>query len=253
MTEQGNIQAAGCPGVLHFSIDGSFRRLRGDHCPIKACALMSLLVAPISRDTWVRRGLVLEYISLGYNCLEVLVALVAGILAGSIALIGFGFDSVIEVTSSAVLLWRLNSDFDQKQRQRAETISLRIVGFCFMGLAIYVSFEATGDLWHRNAAEGSVAGIILASVSLVVMTLLARAKRRVARGIDSSALRADARQTEFCAYLSVILLGGLLLNALPGWWWADPVAALTMVPIITREGWRTLRGKSCECSHSYTS
>jgi divalent metal cation (Fe/Co/Zn/Cd) transporter len=147
----------------------------------------------------------------------------------------------------------LNSDFDQEQRQRAETISLRIVGLCFMGLAVYVSYEATGDLWHRNAPEGSIAGIILASVSMVVMPLLARAKQRVARGIASMALRADARQTEFCTYLSAILLGGLLLNALRGWWWADPVAALTMVPLIVREGWQALRGKPCECSHSHIS
>ncbi|HVN77612.1 MAG TPA: cation transporter [Terriglobia bacterium] len=212
---------------------------------------MSILVAPINRDTWVRRGLLLQYISLGYNCLEALVALVAGVIAGSIALVSFGFDSVIEVTSSATLLWRLNSDFDQKQRQHAETISLRIVGICFMGLAVYISYEATGDLWHRNAPEGSIAGIILASVSMVIMPLLAQAKRKVARAIESGALKAEARQTEFCAYLSVILLGGLLLNKILGWWWADPVAAMIMVPIIAREGWKALRGKPCDCSHNF--
>ena len=240
---------SGPSAMLHFSIDRSHPGFCRGQSTFFVCTLMSILVAPISRETWVRRGLYLEYISLGYNCLEALVALVAGILAGSIALVGFGFDSMIEVASSIVLLWRLNADFDRKRRQHAETISLRIVGFCFIGLATYVSYEASGDLWYRNVPEGSVTGIILASASLVIMPLLARAKRRVARGIDSRALRADARQTEFCAYLSAILLGGLLFNALRGWWWADPAAALAMVPIITREGWLALRGRACDCSH----
>jgi divalent metal cation (Fe/Co/Zn/Cd) transporter len=206
-----------------------------------------------TRDIWIRRGLILEYISVGYNCLEAVVAIVAGFLAGSIALLGFGFDSVIEVTSSVALLWRLNSDVDQHRRNLAEAASLRIVGLCFFGLAFYITYESIQDLWHFNPPEHSLPGIVLAAVSLVAMPMLVRAKRRVGRKIDSRALLADAKQTEFCTYLSAILLGGLLLNALRGWWWADPVAALIMVPFIAREGLLALRGESCGCFQCHTS
>jgi divalent metal cation (Fe/Co/Zn/Cd) transporter len=206
-----------------------------------------------TRDTWIRRGLILEYVSVGYNCLEAVVAIVAGLLAGSIALVGFGFDSVIEVTSSVALLWRLSSDSDQRWRQHAEATSLRIVGFCFVGLAVYVTYESIRDLWHFDRPERSLPGIVLAAVSLVAMPLLVRAKRRVARQIESRALMADAKQTLFCTYLSAILLGGLLLNAVCGWWWADPAAALVMVPFIAREGLLALRGEPCGCFQCHTS
>jgi divalent metal cation (Fe/Co/Zn/Cd) transporter len=173
-----------------------------------------------------------------------LVAIIAGIAAGSIALVGFGFDSVIEVTSGAALLWRLRADFDEARRERAEAITLRFVGLCFLALAMYVGYDAVESLLRSQAPERSIAGIILAAVSLVAMPLLARAKRRVAAGIRSGAMEADARQTDFCFYLSAILLGGLLANALFGWWWADPVAALVMTPIIVKEGVEALRGKT---------
>ena len=191
------------------------------------------------------RGQRLEYFTIAYNSLEGLCAIAFGALAGSIALVGFGFDSVIEVTSGAVLLWRLRAEMDERRRERVEVLSLRIVGVCFLALAIYVGYEAVVSLWRRAPPEQSVPGIVLAAASLVVMPLLARAKRRVARGIDSAAMSADAKQTELCAYLSAILLGGLALNALCGWWWADPVAALLMVPIIGVEGYKALRGESC--------
>ncbi len=202
------------------------------------------------RTAHVRRGLWLEYVTVAYNCLEALIAIVAGIFAGSIALVGFGFDSVIEVTSGVSLIWRLQTDADPARREHTERISLRIVGVCFVALAVYVVADAGLSLWQREEPSESVAGIALAAVSVVVMPLLARAKRRVAGHIASAALTADAKQTELCMYLSAILLGGLLLNAILGWWWADPVAALAMVPIIAKEGVDALRGKTCcACGH----
>lgn len=174
-----------------------------------------------------------------------MIAIGAGLVAGSIALVGFGFDSLIEVTSGAVLLWRLSADLDEARRERVEAISLRIVGVCFLLLAIYVTYDSAKSLIRSEAPEESLVGIILAAVSVVVMPLLVRAKRKVARSINSGALMADSKQTELCTYLSAILLGGLLLNALVGWWWADPVAALIMVPIIVNEGLEALRGETC--------
>ena len=198
-----------------------------------------------NRAELVRRGRHLEFFTIGYNSLEGLIAIAAGLLAGSIALVGFGFDSLIEVTSGAVLLWRLHADLDAERRERVEAISLRIVGACFVVLAIYVSYDSVKSLIRREAPQESIVGIILAAASLIVMPLLVRAKRKVARGIKSAALMADSKQTELCTYLSAILLAGLLLNALLGWWWADPVAALVMVPIIVKEGIEGLRGETC--------
>lgn len=199
------------------------------------------------RARLVRRGLHLEYFSLAYNSLEGLIAVGAGLLAGSIALVGFGFDSAIEVASSAVLLWRLRADADEGGRERVERMSLRLVGVCFLLLAAYVSYESVERLLARQASAESLPGIVLAAASLVVMPLLVRAKRRVARAISSDALAAEARQTEFCVYLSAILLAGLGVNALAGWWWADPAAAFAMTPIMAREGLLALRGRPCGC------
>ena len=199
----------------------------------------------IDRAALIRRGRYLEYFTIGYNSLEGLIAIGAGVLAGSIALLGFGFDSLIEVTSGAVLLWRLYVDVDEARRERVEAISLRLVGICFIALALYVIHDSVESLLRRQAPDESLIGIVLAAVSLIVMPLLVRAKRKVARSINSGALMADSKQTELCTYLSAILLGGLLLNALLGWWWADPVAALIMVPIIVKEGIEALRGETC--------
>jgi divalent metal cation (Fe/Co/Zn/Cd) transporter len=202
-------------------------------------------IVDVNRAQLVSRGRRLEYFTIAYNSLEGLIALIAGIMAGSIALVGFGFDSLIEVTSGAALLWRLHSDADEPQRERMEAITLRIVGVCFLLLAAYVSYDSIKSLIWREDARESIPGIVLAIASLIVMPLLVRAKRKVARSIKSAALMADSKQTELCTYLSAILLGGLLLNALVGWWWADPVAALIMVPIIVKEGIEGLRGETC--------
>ncbi len=201
------------------------------------------------RGAQVRRGLFLEYFTIAYNSLEGVIAIGAGIVAGSVALVGFGFDSVIEVISGFALLWRLHGDADEAGRQWREKLALRIVGGSFLMLAASITFDAVKSLLHHEAPEKSIVGIVLAAISMIVMPLLVRAKRRVARAIGSSALNSDATQTRICAYLSAILLGGLLLNAVAGWWWADPVAALVMVPIIVKEGWDGLRGKACDDCH----
>jgi divalent metal cation (Fe/Co/Zn/Cd) transporter len=202
-------------------------------------------VSEVSRQAFIKRGLNLEYASIAYNCLEGLVAIIAGLLSGSIVLVGI--DSVIEVTSSLALLWRLHSDGDQQRREWRERTSLQIVGLCFVALALYITVESLLHLWRRDPPEQSITGIVLAILSLGVMPILASAKRKVARGIKSGALMADAKQTEFCVYLSAILLGGLSLNAFLGWWWADPLAALVMVPIIAKEGVSVLQGRHCDC------
>jgi divalent metal cation (Fe/Co/Zn/Cd) transporter len=198
-----------------------------------------------TRAAMAQRGKKLEYFTIGWNSLEGIVAVVAGLFAGSISLIGFGVDSFIEVTSGAALLWRMSAEMDEARRERIERITLRIVGACFLALAAYVSYEAVSNLLEKSAPEHSLPGIILACVSLIVMPVLSRAKRRVAANLKSAAMKADARQTEFCTYLSAILLAGLLLNSAFDLWWADPVAALIMVPIIAKEGIEGLRGDTC--------
>src|SRR5882724_8078133 len=200
---------------------------------------------PVYRHELVRRGQRLEYFTIAWNSLEALVSIVAGAIAGSVSLIGFGLDSLIEVTSGAALLWRLHHDLDTSRREQVERVTLRVVGLCFVALAIYIAYESAASLIRHEPPERSLPGIVIAALSLVVMPLLARAKRRVARGIESAAMHADSRQTDFCTYLSAILLGGLLLNAVLGWWWADPVAGLVMVPIIAKEGVDGLRATTC--------
>ncbi|MGH7701654.1 MAG: cation transporter, partial [Gemmatimonadales bacterium] len=189
----------------------------------------------------VRRGTRLGYVTVVYNSLEGVIALVAGAVAGSIALVGFGADSLIEVTAGVAALWRLGRDWDPARREQAERLTLRIVGSCFLALAVYVTGDSLNALIGREPPRESLTGIILAAASLVVMPLLARAKRRVALAMRSGALVAEAKQTALCTWLSAILLGGLLCNAVLGWWWADPLAALAMVPIIVREGWEGVR------------
>lgn len=197
--------------------------------------------------TNIRQGRRLEYFTIGWNLLEALVSVGAGLIAGSIALIGFGIDSLIETASGAVLLWRLR---EGEKGEKREQIALKLVGWSLLALAAYVGFEATKSLIVHEEPERSWPGIIIAALSLIVMPLLARAKRNVARGISSRALIADSKQTDICAYLSAILLGGLGLNAFLGWWWADPVAGLIMVPIIVKEGIESMRGEACSDCHS---
>ena len=203
--------------------------------------------ATLNRPDFVRRGQRLEYFTVAYNSAEGLVSIVAGFMAGSVSLIGFGLDSLIEVTSGMALLWRLHHDLNPSRREEVEQTTLRIVGACFIALALYILYDAGKTLIVHEAPARSIPGIIVAALSVVVMPLLARGKRQVAAEIGSRAMMADSRQSNFCTYLSAILLGGLLLNMAFGWWWADPVAALVMVPIIAKEGMESLKGRVCGC------
>ncbi len=191
------------------------------------------------------RGRRLEYLTIAWNGLEAALSLIAGVMAGSVALVGFGLDSVIETASAGVLLWRLGLKSDAEHRERAERTAHRLVGICFLLLSLYIVIGSARSLWLRSRPETSILGTSIACAAIVVMPLLGRAKRRVARQLGSGALHSDSRQADFCAYLSAILLLGLLLNWLLGWWWADPVAALVMVPIIAREGLQGVRGEEC--------
>jgi divalent metal cation (Fe/Co/Zn/Cd) transporter len=189
-----------------------------------------------------QRGRNLEYLTIGWNSLEAIAAIGVGVTAGSIALVGFGIDSIIEVSSGAIILWRLVSG------EHREKLALKLVGISLIALAAYVGFDAIKSLILGELPEASYSGIAIAALSLVVMPLLARAKRSVATQLNSRAMMADSKQTDICAYLSAILLVGLALNAGFGWWWADPIAALIMLPIIIREGIKALRGETCGCN-----
>ena len=195
----------------------------------------------LTREQLVRRGIWLSYATIGYNSLEAIASLVTGIFAGSVALIGFGIDSVIEVTASVAAQWRLRSDLDLVRRARAERLSLRVIGVCFLGLATYVAIDSGKALWLRERPDRTIVGVVILALSVLVMPVLALTKREVADKMKSGALRAEAKQTSLCAYLSIIALAGVALNAGFGWWWADPVAALAMVPIIVSEGIAGLR------------
>jgi divalent metal cation (Fe/Co/Zn/Cd) transporter len=201
------------------------------------------------RRALVRRGLRLNYLTIAYNSLEAIASLVAGILAGSVALVGFGVDSVIEVTASGAAQWRLRAHMDPARRERVERVTLQIIGWSFLALAAYVAYDSATSLWFRERPDRSMVGIVILVLSVIVMPVLARAKRGVAVAMGSGALAADATQTSLCAWLSAIALVGVGLNALLGWWWADPVAALAMVPIIAREGVEGVRGES-SCADS---
>jgi divalent metal cation (Fe/Co/Zn/Cd) transporter len=199
----------------------------------------------LSRPSLIRLGRRLEYFTIVWNSLEAMVSIIAGLFAGSVSLFGFGLDSAIEVASGTALLWRLHHDFDASRRTQVECSTLRFVGACFIALALYILYESCSTLIRHEIPGPSIPGLIIAAAAVIVMPVLAKAKRWVAAGIGSEAMRADSKQADFCAYLSAILLGGLLLNALLSWWWADAVAGLLMVPIIVREGVGGLRGRTC--------
>jgi divalent metal cation (Fe/Co/Zn/Cd) transporter len=195
---------------------------------------------------WTRIGLALVIATLLYNLVEAAISIWAGSDAGSIALFGFGLDSLIESAAAAVLLWRLSVEArgaDRDTVERSELWVHRFVGGTLIGLALYVVVQSAWTLWSREHPSQSLVGIVLASTSLVVMPLVAWGKFRAAREIGSSALRSEAKETLACAYLSLTLLAGLALNAALGWWWADPVAALLMAPWLVKEGIEGLSGE----------
>lgn len=191
-----------------------------------------------------RRGLVLAALTIAWNAIEAVVAVSAGVAAGSIALVGFGFDSVIEVLSAWVVVWQFRGELRGGYDEARERLALRLIGGTFFVLAAYVIIEALRDLFIVDAqADESPVGIILAALSLAVMPALAWAKRRTAEQLHSPTLRADATETLLCAWLSASLLVGLVLNAAVGWWWADPLAALAIAGLAVHEGLEAIRGE----------
>jgi len=196
----------------------------------------------VARAALLRRGIRLEGLTVGYNALEGLIAIGAGLAAGSVALIGFGVDSVIEVTSGGLLWWRMRAELGSAPLGPAvEARAARWAGMLLLALAVYLVVESARRLLRQDRPEESIVGIGLMVASLVVMPLLARAKLRTADALGSRALRADGHETIVCAWLSLTTLCGLALNAGFGWWWADPVAALAMVPLVVREGAEAVR------------
>ncbi len=205
---------------------------------------------PVVPRDWARIGLCLVAATMAYNVIEAAVAILAGVAAESIALLGFGFDSLIETAAAGLLLFRLSVETRGGDRETVERIEHRVrqfVGVTLLLLAAYVVAQSILTVLGSDRPAESLVGIVLATVSLVVMPVVAWGKLRAAREIDSDALRAEAKETLACAYLSFTLLLGLLANATFGWWWADPVAALLMVPWLTREGLEALRDEPCAC------
>ena len=202
--------------------------------------------SPAVRAAAVRRGRLLNRLTIGWNAVEGIVAVAAGLAAGSVSLVGFGLDSGIEVAAAVILAWRLAQEHRQGCTQPADRRATRAIAVSFFALAAYVGLESARDLLTRAEPEASLPGIILAVLSLVVMPLLARAKRRVAPVLGSRAAVSEANQTSLCALLSAVLLVGLAANAALGWWWADPTAGMAIAGLATVEGVRTWRAESLE-------
>jgi divalent metal cation (Fe/Co/Zn/Cd) transporter len=188
-----------------------------------------------------RNALGLALITIAWNVVEAVVAIVAGAVASSIALVGFGLDSSVEVLSASVIVWQMTRPVPEEREARA----LRLIALSFLALAGYVTVQAVIDLAQRHESEASTVGIVLAIASLIVMPLLAGLKRRNGRRLGSTSVVADSSQTLLCTYLSAVLLVGLLLNATVGWWWADPLAAVVIAALALREGREAWRGERC--------
>ena len=188
-----------------------------------------------------RRARQLAWATIAWNVIEAVVAITAGAAASSIALVGFGLDSTVEVLSAVVILWQLHGLAEDRERR-----ALRLIAVSFFALAVYVTVQVIVDLSSRAEPDSSPVGIGLAVASLIMMPILAGAKRRTGRAMGSSTVVADSNQSKLCAYLSAILLGGLLLNASVGWWWADPLAAFAIAVLAVNEGREAWRGEICD-------
>lgn len=219
--------------------------------PTPSCECHTACAVPVPdlRPESVGRALRLEYLTVGWNVIEGIVAVAAALIAGSVAILGFGIDSFVECASALVMIWRLRAERDHRMSgERLEAIehrARRLVAGSLFGLAAYVTFDAAQTLWTGDKPAFSLVGVALLALSMVVMLWLARAKRRVARELGSEAMEADAFQTTACWWLSVAALIGVGLNGLLGWWWADPVAALVIAGLIVREGREAWNGKDC--------
>ena len=198
---------------------------------------------PTRRRQLGRRAQLLAAASVSYNTIEAVIAITAGLVAGSIALVGFGLDSIVEVSSGLIILWQFRHPLPESRERRA----LRLMALSFFALAGYVTFEALRALIGGHQPDASPVGIGLAAASLVIMPFLSWAQRRTGRSLGSNAVVADATQTLLCTYLSAVLLAGLVLNATLGWSWADPIAGLVIAAVAVREGLEAWRGEGCAC------
>lgn len=205
---------------------------------------LTLSPSPALRDALARRIRLLIAATIAYNVAEAGVALTAGTVASSTALVGFGLDSVIEVSSAAAVAWQFSAR-DHEVREARERRTLRIIAVSFFVLAAYVTADAARALFGTGEADRSITGIVLAALSLAVMPFLSAAQRRAGRELGSASAVADSKQTLLCTYLSAVLLAGLILNASLGWTWADPIAALVIAAIAVKEGANAWRGKGC--------
>ena len=204
-------------------------------------------VQPLTADDRARlgrRARLLAGASVTYNVLEAIVAIAAGVVAGSVALIGFGLDSVVEVSSGLIIIWQFSHRLPESRERQA----LRLMAFSFFALAAYVTFESVRALFFGAEPDASPVGIGLAAASLVIMPFLSWAQRRTGRALGSDAVVADSTQTLLCTYLSAVLLVGLVLNATLGWGWADPIAGLIIAAVAVREGIEAWRGENCACT-----
>ncbi|WP_082404252.1 cation transporter [Saccharothrix sp. NRRL B-16348] len=211
-------------------------------CADGCCAVEAKpVLAPDRRGVLTRRVRLLVGATIAYNVVEAVIAISAGTIASSTALIGFGLDSVVEVASATAVAWQ----FSAKDHEARERVALRVIALSFFALALYVTVESVRALLGAQAADHSTVGIVLAAVSLVVMPVLSRAQRRAGRELGSTSAVADSKQTLLCTYLSAVLLVGLVLNSTLGWWWADPLAALVIAAVAVKEGREAWRGDHC--------
>lgn len=188
-----------------------------------------------------RRAQLLAFATVAYNTIEAAIAITAGRAADSAGLVGFGLDSLVEVSSGLIILWQFRHPVPASRERAAQ----RAMAIAFYALAVFVSYDALGTLAHREQPGHSLVGIVLAGVSLAVMPFLSWAQRRTGRALGSNAVVADSTQTLLCTYLSAVLLVGLALNAALGWWWADPLAGLVIAVVAAREGHQAWRGEGC--------
>ncbi|MEU4606402.1 cation transporter [Kribbella sp. NPDC023972] len=213
-----------------------------DRQPVQLTAAPSSWTTdPDERRRLSRRAQLLAGASVTYNLIEAVIAITAGLVAGSVALVGFGLDSVVEVSSGLIILWQFRHRLPESRERQA----LRLLAFSFFGLAAYVGFESTRALIGGSDPDTSPVGIGLAIASLVVMPVLSWAQRRTGKALGSNAVVADGTQTLLCTYLSAVLLAGLVLNATLGWGWADPIAGLVIAAVAVREGVQAWRGEGC--------
>ncbi len=219
-----------------------------DHAEAAGCGAepvgVAIRLAPGERSAAIARARRLNQFSIAWNVAEGVIAILAGIAAGSVSLIGFGIDSGIEVSAAVILAWRLHQERRGGCMEAYDRRATRLIAMAFMALAAYVWIDAVGDLVNRARPEASLPGLLLAVVSVILMTWLARAKRALAPALGSQAVVADAQQTSLCALLSAVLIVGVGLNALVGWWWADPVAALVIGALALEAGRRVWRAES---------